>query len=368
MSARSAAAGAAGAEISAVPAVAAEGLSKDHAGEKALKGISFRVPQGSLFGIIGADGAGKSTLLDILATLVDPDAGKAQVLGHDLARGFGAIRQDIGYMPQRFSLYQDLTVLENLDFFADIFSVTGGEKRSRMDRLLDFAALQRFQDRRAGALSGGMKQKLALACTLIHQPRLLFLDEPTVGVDPVARRDFWILLKSLREQGYSLLVSTPYMDEAALCDRLLLLHQGRILAQGSPAELLAAYPYRLFRVDGREGTLHFPADMPPPEGFALVYPSAGALHAAVPVAATPGAATGAVAGTAPGAVTEESPASLATGTQAEVPLTNGGDLDALLRNVRAKVPGAESIRPIAPSVEDAFFALLSPVVASGGGP
>lgn len=334
----------------AAAAVEAEGLSKDHAGEKALKGISFEVPQGSLFGIIGADGAGKSTLLDILATLVDPDAGKARVLGHDLVRGFGDIRQDIGYMPQRFSLYQDLTVLENLDFFADIFSVSGGEKRSRMDRLLDFAALKQFGDRRAGALSGGMKQKLALACTLIHQPRLLLLDEPTVGVDPVARRDFWVLLKSLREQGYSLLVSTPYMDEAALCDRLLLLHQGRILAQGSPAGLLEAYPYRLFRVDRREGTLHYPADMPPPEGFALVYPSAGALHAAAPAAAS------------------------ARGTAA-APGTALADPDALLRSLRAKVPGAEIIRPIAPSVEDAFFALLSPVVAAseghsapGGGP
>ena len=308
-------------------AVEAAGLAKDHAGEKALKGVTFQVPEGTLFGIIGADGAGKSTLMNILATLTDADSGSARVLGLDLAKDFPAIRKDIGYMPQRFSLYQDLSVEENLDFFADIFAISGSDKKTRMDTLLDFAALKPFRGRRAGNLSGGMKQKLALACTLIHHPRLLFLDEPTVGVDPVARRDFWNLLKSLRQEGIALMVSTPYMDEAALCDRLILLHEGRILAEGSPAELLAAYPYRLFKVDGKGRTLHYPADKPVPEGFALLYPSAGALHAAA--------------------------------------LPQGpSDPSRALASIRTVVPEADTIHPIPPAVEDVFFALLSEANAS----
>lgn len=304
-------------------AVSLRNLAKDHAGERALRGISLEVPEPGLFGVIGADGAGKSTLMDILATLDDPDAGEAKVLGKDLAREFRAIRRDIGYMPQKFSLYQDLSVGENLDFFADIFGIAGRAKRDRMAELLEFAGLTPFVRRRAGQLSGGMKQKLALACTLIHHPRLLLLDEPTVGVDPVARRDFWTMLKALRRDGVSLLVSTPYMDEAALCDALILLHQGLILAQGSPAQLVAAYPYRLFRIDAdpaaRIPTLTYPGDLPPPPGFALIYPSGGSLHAAEPAG-------------------------------------SGGDP---LERIRRGVPAAGSVTPIAPSLEDCFFALLS---------
>lgn len=305
------------------PAVSIRGLSKDHAGERALRGLSLDVPDPCLFGIIGADGAGKSTLMNILATLSDPDSGNARVLGRDLAKDFRSIRSDIGYMPQRFSLYQDLSVLENLDFFADIFGIAGQAKRDRMRDLLAFAGLTSFTGRRAGQLSGGMKQKLALACTLVHQPKLLLLDEPTVGVDPVARRDFWTMLKALRKDGVSLMVSTPYMDEAALCDAILLLHEGSILAQGSPAELLKAYPYRLYRVDAdpaaRVPTLTYPGDRPPPPGFALMYPSGGSLHAAE-----------------------------AAG--------QGGDP---LARIRQAVPHAGSAAPIDPSLEDCFFALLS---------
>ena len=311
-------------------AVEAKDLAKDHAGEHALKGISFRVPAASLFGIIGADGAGKSTLMNILTTLLDPDAGSGKVLGHDLAAGFRAIRKDIGYMPRRFSLYQDLSVGENLDFFADIFGMAGREKAERMRYLLDFAALTPFVGRRAGLLSGGMKQKLALACTLVHHPHALFLDEPTVGVDPVARRDFWDMLKSLRADGISMVVSTPYMDEAALCDQLILLHEGRILAQGAPADLLREYPFALYHVEG-DRALFYPGDEPPPPGLILVYPSGGALHAAAP---RPGPA----------------------------------DPGSLLEGLRARVPGAREIRPADPTVEDFFFALLSGRGPAGEGP
>jgi ABC-2 type transport system ATP-binding protein len=304
-------------------AVSLTNLSKDHAGERALRGISLDVPDPCLYGIIGADGAGKSTLMNILATLTDPDAGSVMMLGRDLARDFRSLRSDIGYMPQRFSLYQDLSVHENLDFFADIFGIGGRAKRDRMRELLDFAGLAPFHGRRAGQLSGGMKQKLALACTLVHRPRLLLLDEPTVGVDPVARRDFWIMLKSLRAEGVTLIVSTPYMDEAALCDAVLLLHEGSILAQGSPAGLLRDYPYRLYRVDAdpasRLPTLTYPGDRPPPPGFALIYPSGGSLHAAEAI---------------------------------------GQPGDPLSR-IRQCVPQAGSAEPIQPTLEDCFFALLS---------
>ena len=309
--------------------VSIRALAKDHAGEKALKGISIEVPDPCLFGLIGADGAGKSTLMSILATLSDGDSGEVRMLGHDLRKEFHSIRKDIGYMPQRFSLYQDLSVLENLDFFADIFGITGKAKSIRMEHLLGFAGLTTFKSRRAGLLSGGMKQKLALACTLVHQPRLLLLDEPTVGVDPVARKDFWNMLKSLRAQGVSLIVSTPYMDEAALCDSLALLHQGSVLAHGSPKDMLAAYPYRLHRVDAsadaKVSTLNYPGDKAPPPGFALIYPSGGSLHAAEP---------------------PDQP----------------GDA---LQRLRSAVPGAGSATLIQPSLEDCFFSLLSGKMGTG---
>jgi ABC-2 type transport system ATP-binding protein len=267
-------------------AVSVRGLAKDHAGERALRGVDLDVPAGCLFGVIGADGAGKSTLLGILATLLDADAGEATLFGRDLKRDFRAIRPDIAFMPQRFSLYPDLSVGENLDFFADLHALPPAEKRARRARLLAFSGLEPFQDRRAGSLSGGMKQKLALSCCLLHDPRLLLLDEPTVGVDPVARRDFWDMLKALRAQGATLIVSTPYMDEAALCDRLLLLHRGVMLAEGEPARLLADYPYALWSATGPK-PLAFSADAAPPAGAALAYPSGGALRVAFPRDAAP---------------------------------------------------------------------------------
>jgi ABC-2 type transport system ATP-binding protein len=261
------------------PALRIRGLTKDHAGEQALKGVSLTVPAGTLSGIIGADGAGKSTLLSIVSTLMDPDAGEATVLGRDLRRDFRAIRPHIAFMPQRFSLYPDLSVLENLDFFADLHDLKRDEKEARRAQLLAFSGLGPFGDRRAGRLSGGMKQKLALSCCLLHRPQLLLLDEPTVGVDPVARRDFWTMLKALRDEGLTIVVSTPYMDEAALCDTLLLLHEGRELASGTPRALRAGYPHALYRVTGPK-PLTFSAREAPPEGAAQVYPSGGALHVA----------------------------------------------------------------------------------------
>ncbi len=292
-------------------------LAKNHAGENALKGVSFAVPSGGLFGIIGADGAGKSTLLTILATLTDPDAGEAEALGMDVREDFLALRRRIAFMPQRFSLYPDLSVAENLNFFADLYDLDAAEKKKRMSELLRFSALEPFQKRRAALLSGGMKQKLALCCCLLHQPSLIFLDEPTVGVDPVARRDFWLLLKSLKSQGITLLVSTPYMDEATLCDSLLLLHHGKVLASGAPEEMLRHYPYSLYRIRSPK-PLAYPARNAPPEGVAMVYPSGGDLHVALDAASPLG----------------------------------GQELWKLF-------PGAESSEPMDPTIEDLLFALLS---------
>ncbi len=253
------------------------GLKKDFAGEEALKGIDLYCPQGSLFGLIGADGAGKTTLISILATLRDTDAGEVSVLGKDPRRDFADLRQRIGYMPQRFSLYADLTVHENLDFFATLFGLSKAQRQERMDKLLRFANLTEFRARRAGALSGGMKQKLALSCILLHEPELLLLDEPTVGVDPVARRDFWHLLRALRDQGRTIIVSTPYMDEAELCSSLALLHQGRLLALGHPQDLMSSFPHPLFAVHSTS-PLRWPFSRPCPEGIRSIYPMAGRLH------------------------------------------------------------------------------------------
>jgi ABC-2 type transport system ATP-binding protein len=256
-------------------------VSKNFAGEHALTGVSFSVPQGCLFGLIGADGAGKTTLLRILTTLSDFDKGKALVLGKDVVKDFRFLRSKIGYMPQKFSLYQDLTVRENLLFFADIFGVTTAQRNERMERLLSFSRLEPFRHRRGRDLSGGMKQKLALSCTLIHTPDIIFLDEPTTGVDPVSRREFWEILFDLKKQGVTVVVSTPYMDEAQGCDELLFLHHGRILRKGKPAELLRDYPFSLFSVEagGPEG-LYYPQSGRIPEGIALMYPSEGTLHVA----------------------------------------------------------------------------------------
>jgi ABC-2 type transport system ATP-binding protein len=227
-------------------------LTKRFGNTEALSQVSFRVEEGELFGLIGPDGAGKSTLMRILCTLIPPDAGNVQVLGHDVRRDFRAIREHIGYMPQQFSLYSDLSVEQNLLFFAELFRVPTAERQKRMEQLFRFSRLGPFQKRKAGQLSGGMKQKLALSCALIHTPRLLLLDEPTYGVDPVSRAEFWNLLDEIRSQGTSIFVSTAYMDEAERCDRVAFLYEGKILAIGTPEELRSRFPYRLFRVEGKD--------------------------------------------------------------------------------------------------------------------
>ncbi|MDD6229021.1 MAG: ABC transporter ATP-binding protein [Bacteroidales bacterium] len=220
------------------------GLSKSYGDVHALRDVSLSVEQGELFGLIGPDGAGKTSLYKILTTLMQPDSGKATVLGLNTVRDYRAIRSRIGYMPERFSLYQDMTVRENLEFFAALFGVT---VRQNYDLIAPiFAQLERFPNRRAGALSGGMKQKLALSCALIHKPEILFLDEPTTGVDAVSRSEFWEMLNGLRRQGITMMVSTSYMDEAQLCDRIALIGNGRILRTDTPERLVAGLDEQLW--------------------------------------------------------------------------------------------------------------------------
>ena len=212
----------------------------------AVEDASFSVQRGELFGLIGPDGAGKSSLFRILTTLLLADLGNATVDGLDVRKDYKKIRQSVGYMPGKFSLYQDLTIEENLNFFATIFNTTIAENYDLIHDI--YVQIEPFKDRRAGKLSGGMKQKLALCCALIHKPTVLFLDEPTTGVDPVSRKEFWEMLKRLREKDITILVSTPYMDEAALCDRIALIQKGKILQIDSPEHISATYPYDLFAI------------------------------------------------------------------------------------------------------------------------
>ncbi|HIQ12675.1 MAG TPA: ABC transporter ATP-binding protein [Caldilineales bacterium] len=208
----------------------------------AVRDLSFRIEQGEVFGLIGPDGAGKTTTLRMLAGVLNPTSGRAAVLGVDVTKDPEALRQKIGYMPQHFSLYGDLSVLENLTFFAEIYRVPSRERKERIARLLHFAQLQAFADRPAGKLSGGMKKKLGLACALIHAPQLLLLDEPTNGVDPVSRREFWDILAELHLQGVTILITTPYMDEAERCNRVGLMFRGEIIQQGEPEALRRLAP------------------------------------------------------------------------------------------------------------------------------
>lgn len=224
-------------------------ISKSYKKVRAVEDISFEVKPGELFGLIGPDGAGKTTLFRILTTLLFADKGEATVAGYDVVKDYKEIRKSVGYMPGRFSLYQDLTVEENLEFFATIFGTTIEENYDLIKDI--YVQIEPFKKRRAGKLSGGMKQKLALSCALIHKPKVLFLDEPTTGVDPVSRKEFWDMLKRLNDKGITTLVSTPYMDEAALCDRIALIQGGKILKIDSPSNIIDQHEKQIFNVEAK---------------------------------------------------------------------------------------------------------------------
>jgi len=226
--------------------ISLENISKSYNKINAVENITFNVKKGELFGLIGPDGAGKTTLFRILTTLLAPNEGEATVAGFDIIHDYKRIRNNVGYMPGRFSLYHDLTIKENLEFFATIFGTTIEENYDLIKDI--YVQIEPFKNRRAGKLSGGMKQKLALCCALIHKPKVLFLDEPTTGVDPVSRKEFWEMLKRLQTKGITILVSTPYMDEAALCDRIALIQNGKILKIDTPQEIVKNYPKIIYNV------------------------------------------------------------------------------------------------------------------------
>jgi ABC-2 type transport system ATP-binding protein len=229
-----------------VNAVDFSAVTKAYGVVKALDSVSFSVSRGEMFGLIGPDGAGKTTAIRVACGLLRADTGTVRIFGHDPVREHARITSAVGYLSQRFSLYGDLTIDENIAFFAEIHGVA--DYAAARTRLLEMTQLTRFRDRRADRLSGGMKQKLALACTLVHEPDILLLDEPTTGVDPVARREFWKLLSEFAARGLTILMATPYLDEAERCGRVLLLHAGRVLAAGAPAALQASFPGRLLEV------------------------------------------------------------------------------------------------------------------------
>lgn len=226
--------------------ISIKNITKSYKESEALKGINLEVQEGELFGLIGPDGAGKTTLIRILMTLLLPDSGEAHMANLNVVKDFKKIRRIVGYMPGRFSLYQDLTVEENLNFFATVFGTTVEEN---YDLIRDiYYQIEPFKTRRAGKLSGGMKQKLALSCALIHKPKILMLDEPTTGVDSVSRKEFWEMLKNLQKRGITIMVSTPYMDEADLCDRVALMQNGQILDVDSPKRITEKFPRRIIQV------------------------------------------------------------------------------------------------------------------------
>ena len=217
--------------------IQAEKLVKSFGKVRAVRGIDLDVAPGEIYGLIGPDGAGKTTTIRMLAGVMKPSAGVARVSGFNTLTHAEKLREQVGYMAQRFSLYGDLSVRENIEFYADIFGVRGRERKERIDRLLHFARLEEFTDRDAGVLSGGMKKKLGLACALVHRPRVLFLDEPTNGVDPISRREFWDILSDLHIDGVTIFISTAYMDEAERCARVGLINRGEIIRQGNPSAL-----------------------------------------------------------------------------------------------------------------------------------
>ncbi len=219
------------------PFISIENVSMRFGGLEAVRDVTLSVEQGTIFGLVGSDGAGKSTLLRMTATMMPPADGRITIAGYDVVTDKQKIKHLIGYMPQRFGLYHDLTVDENMTFFMDIFNVPREDRKRRRERYLGFSNLLPFVDRQAGNLSGGMKQKLGLACVLAHEPKVLILDEPTNGVDPVSRQEFWEILSQMRQAGMTILVSTAYLDEGEKCDRLALMHRSQVLEIATPSEI-----------------------------------------------------------------------------------------------------------------------------------
>jgi ABC-2 type transport system ATP-binding protein len=286
---------------------------KRYGATEALSGLTLTVERGEMFGLIGADGAGKTTAIRLMCGLLHRDQGDVRVLGLDPVRHHRRVTEQIGYLSQRFSLYGDLSVDENIAFFSEIHGVRDYE--ARRNRLLDMTQLTPFRDRLADRLSGGMKQKLALACTLVHEPAVILLDEPTTGVDPVSRREFWKLLSEFLSQGITILMSTPYLDEAERCTRVALLHEGRVLASDDPSRLRASMPARLLEV------------WPAPQGADAIRRLPGVVDAQV------------------------------FGERLHVALEDTTDEG--ITRFRAALPGDVSVRAIPPSLEDVFIARLA---------
>lgn len=296
--------------------VVLEHITKSYDGGKtqAVNDISLEVEKGALFGLIGPDGAGKTTLFRILTTLLLADSGMASVNGHDVKKDYKEIRKEVGYMPGKFSLYQDLSVEENLNFFASIFNTSITENYDLVKDI--YVQIEPFKNRRAGKLSGGMKQKLALCCALIHKPKVLFLDEPTTGVDVVSRREFWDMLKGLKQQGITILVSTPYMDEASLCEKIALIQDGTILSVNSPNLIVNDFPDALFAIQA-ENMSALLKDLRKNEAIKSAY-SFGDFHH----------------------ITFE-------------------EIDPKISNWQKTLPFETTIKPIEPSIEDCFINLMN---------
>jgi ABC-2 type transport system ATP-binding protein len=264
-----------------VSAIEIKGLKKSFGDVEALKGIDLDIEEGELFGLVGPDGAGKTTLIRLLCGIMTPESGTAAVLGRDVKNDPEGVKEQIGYMSQRFSLYQDLSVEENIQFFEELYRVPKSERAQRRSRLLEFSRLGPFVGRRAGKLSGGMKQKLGLSCALIHTPRILFLDEPTTGVDPISRRELWGLLSDLWRGGLTIVISTPYMDEADRCTRIAFIQDGELITTGTPAEIKGGYPYEIAEIispRAREITV----PLRQAEGVAAVHLYGDRLHLSLP--------------------------------------------------------------------------------------
>jgi len=296
-------------------AIVVEGLTKSFPGVRAVDALSFEVRSSEIFGLVGPDGAGKTTTLRMLAGIMPPDAGKAMVAGFDVASDPEGAKHALSYMPQRFGLYEDLTVDENIRFYADLFGVNKAERDTRSEQLLQAAGMSEFRKRLAGKLSGGMKQKLGLVCALIHRPKVILLDEPTTGVDPVSRRDFWRILYELVAEGVTILISTAYLDEAERCHRVALLHQGKLLFCDTPANLKAKFGKGVLSITAAEPRI-LRDELKDAEGISSLLLTGDGLHVVV------------------------------DNTARRIP-----EYEARLK--RAKIP-FDAIQQVAPSIEDLF--------------